>query len=791
MQVTEKPVYLDPTQPIDARVSDLLGRMTLEEKLGQIGCMWSRALMANGEFSEALAEEHLAAGIGQITRVAGATSLLPTASATVINAMQRFLVEKTRLGIPAIIHEESLAGLLSREATCFPQAIGYAASWNPDLITTMADIIRQQMRAIGARQALAPVLDIVRDPRWGRTEETLGEDPYLTGVLGTAYVRGLQGDDLREGVAATGKHFVGYSASEGGMNWAPAHIQARELREIYVHPFEMAIKEAGLATIMNAYHELDGVPCGSSKELLVDLLRGELGFQGAIVSDYFTIENFALYHHTAADFREAARQALEAGMDIELPASVCYGQPLRDALDAGEIDPALVDAAVANMLRLKFQLGLFEYPYVDADTVTAIFDTAEQRAVARRVAQESIVLLKNEGGLLPLDDTPRTIAVIGPSADSIRLLQGDYHYPSHLEHAASQQENNPGDVPAAALPRPDDLDAIQPFYVKMVTLLDGIRQAAAPGTEILHARGCDVTDPATDGFAEAVEIASRADVVIVAVGDKSGLTTDCTTGEAVDRLDITLPGVQQQLVEAVAATGKPVIVVLLNGRPPAIPWIAEHIPAVIEAWLPGEEGGSAVADVIFGKVNPAGRLPVSLPRSVGQIPVFYNHKPSGGRSHWYGDYVDGSTSPLYPFGHGLSYTTFEYANLQISAAEIAPDSGVTVSVDITNTGDRAGDEVVQLYIHDRVASVTRPVKELKAFKRLALQPGETRTVTFSLHTSQLAFYDLAMNLVVEPGEVEIMVGASSDDIRQTGLITIVGAPFQVTRPQYITPVSVR
>ncbi|MBN2470755.1 MAG: glycoside hydrolase family 3 C-terminal domain-containing protein, partial [Anaerolineae bacterium] len=464
---------------------------------------------------------------------------------------------------------------------------------------------------------------------------------------------------------------------------------------------------------------------------------------------------------------------------------------LKDALAAGQVDPALVDAAVANMLRLKFELGLFENPYVDADATTAIFDTPEQRALARRVAQESIVLLKNEGGLLPLDGAPRKIAVIGPSADSIRLLQGDYHYPAHLEHVASQQDYTPGDVPHAALPRPDDLDAIQPYYVRMVTLLEGIRQQAGPGAEILYAKGCDVTAPDTSGIEEAVAIASQSDVVIVAVGGKSGLDHSSTSGEAVDRLDLTLPGVQQQLVEAIAATGKPVVVVLINGRPLAIPWIAANVPAVIEAWLPGEEGGSAVADVIFGKVNPAGRLPMSLPHHVGQIPVFYNHKPSGGRSHWYGDYVDGSVKPLYPFGHGLSYTTFDYANLQVSAAETGANSAFTVSVDITNAGERPGDEVVQLYIHDRVASVTRPVKELKAFKRLSLQPGETRTVSFAMHTSQLAFYDLAMNLVVEPGEIEIMVGASSDDIRQTGLLTITGESFQVTQPQYITPVTVR
>ena len=790
MQLQDKPVYLDSTRSVEDRVTDLLKRMTLDEKLAQIGCYWSRDLMDDSQFSQALARQRIADGIGEITRVAGATALHPEASAAVINALQRFLVEETRLGIPAIVHEESLGGLLSREATCFPQAIGFAATWNPELITEVADVIRQQMLAIGARHALAPVLDIARDPRWGRTEETLGEDPYLVGTLGTAYVRGLQSDDLRSGIAATGKHFLGYGASEGGMNWAPAHIPARELREIYARPFEMAIKEAGIATIMNAYHELDGEPCGSSRALLVNLLRKELGFAGAIVSDYFTIENLVHYHHTAADFGEAARQALEAGMDNELPASVCYGEPLKSAIEAGTVDITLIDAAVANMLRLKFALGLFENPYVVPEAAPEIFDTTAQRALARRTAQESIVLLKNEGDLLPLARYAGKIAVIGPAAHDIRLLQGDYHYPSHLEVMAAPENQEVGAAPTPALPRPDDHAAMEQFYVPMVTVLEGIQQQVKDTVEVVYARGCDITDPATDGFAEAVEAASSADIAIVVVGGKSGLTHECTSGESVDRLELGLPGVQQQLVEAVTATGTHVVVVLINGRPLSIPWIAAHIPAVIEAWLPGEEAGNAIADVIFGGYNPAGRLPISLPRSVGQVPVFYNHKPSGGRSHWYGEYVDGSTSPLYPFGYGLSYTTFDYTNLRLSTPQITAEGTCAISVDITNRGSRAGDEVVQLYGRDLVASVTRPVKELKAFKRLHLQPGETRTVTFTLHASQFAFYGADMALIVEPGEIQIMVGASSEDIRLTETLTVVGETRPVTITQYITPVTV-
>lgn len=785
MQVRERPVYLDPSCALEDRVADLLARMTVEEKLAQIGCVWSSALLEDGRFVEERARQLIPHGIGQITRICGATALSPAQSAAIVNAIQKFLREETRLGIPVLVHEESLAGFMARDATCFPQAIGLAATWEPELIRQMATVIRQQMLAVGARQGLAPVLDVARDPRWGRVEETYGEDPYLIACMGVAYVQGLQGEDLGEGVAATAKHFVGYGFSEGGMNWAPARIPERELREVYVLPFEAAIKEAGVASIMNAYHELDGVPCGASRKLLVDLLREELGFDGLLVTDYFTVDTLRTYHHVASDKAEAARIALEAGMDIELPASDCYGEPLRQALEDGSIDIALVDAAVRNVLRLKFRLSLFEKPYVDTANVTEVFDTAEQRALAHRIAQKSIVLLKNDGDLLPLDKNLSSIAVIGPSADSIRLLQGDYHYPSHLEILFGRRLDG---VPAP-MPGMHAVDQLQ--FVPMVTVLEGIRAKVSENTRVYHAQGCDILGESSAGFAEAVEIARKADVAVVVVGDRSGLTPGCTSGEAIDRATLGLPGVQQQLVEAIHATGTPVIVVLLNGRPLALPWIAEHVPAVIEAWIPGEEGGTAIADVLFGDYNPGGKLPVSLPRTVGQVPVYYGHKPSGGRSNWYGDYIDASAKPLFPFGHGLSYTRFEYTNLSITPAQVDATGEVQISAEVTNSGGREGEEVVQLYVRDVVASVTRPVQELKGFKRIRLAAGETKTVSFRLSMSQLGFYDQDMAFVVEPGEIKVMVGSSAEDIRLTGAFTITGTTTQPTAKAFFSQVQVK
>ena len=758
----------------DERVADLLERMTVDEKLAQLGCVWSTQLVADDAFSPERARELLRHGTGHITRIGASTGLRPAASAAFANAIQRFLVEETRLGIPAIIHEESTAGFTARDATQFPQAIGLASTWNPALIEQVGAVIRAQMLAVGARQTLAPVLDIARDPRWGRTEETYGEDPYLTSRLGVAYVRGVQGDDLARGVVATGKHFLGYGASEGGLNHAPAHLGPRELREVYARPFEAAIREAGLASVMNAYNEIDGLPCGGSRAILDDLLRGELGFDGVVVADYYTTALLCGFHAVAADKGAAGRMALAAGLDVDLPQLDCFGEPLEAEVAAGRVAMALVDRAVRRVLRMKIALGLFERPLVDAAAAPAVYQTPAQRALARRVAQQSIVLLKNDGDLLPLSPSLARIAVIGPAADDVRLLQGDYSYPAHLEiiYRAAAGWRSEGDIAPRA-------DAVAfrpgPYFVPTITPLAGIRAAVGPQTEVRHVAGCAISGDDASGLPAAAAAARAAEVAVVCVGGRSGLMPDCTSGEFRDASDLGLTGVQQQLVEAVVATGTPTVVVLINGRVFALPWIAAQVPAIVEAWLPGEEGGGAVADVLFGAVNPSGRLPISMPRTVGQVPVYYGHKSGGGRSQMLGDYSDGPTTPLYPFGHGLSYTRFTYANLAVAPARATAETPIAVSCAITNDGARAGEEVVQLYVRDVVARVTRPVQQLVGFARVPLEPSATRRVTFRLDPSQLAYFDEAMRFVVEPGEFQVMIGASSADIRLTGGFAIDGA----------------
>jgi beta-glucosidase len=765
MQKTNKAVYTDGTRPVEDRVSDLLSQMTLDEKIAQLGSAWVYEILDGTTFSQTKAKTVLGNGIGQITRIGGASSVDPTSSAKLADTIQSFLVKHTRLGIPAMVHEECCSGYMARNATCFPQIIGVASTWEPELVEQLAGVIRQQMRAVGGHQGLAPVLDVVRDPRWGRCEETFGEDPYLIAAMGTAYIRGLQGKDFKEGVVATGKHFVGYGVSEGGMNFAPAHIGARELHEVFLHPFEAAVKTANLGSIMNAYHELDGIPCGSSPVLLTEILREQWGFEGIVVSDYFAVDMLAYFHHIAKDKQEAAKWGLEAAIDVELPSTDCYGEPLRKAVEDGLIGQDLIDQSVRRMLRMKFMLGLFENPFVGGGSV--VFDTPEQRTLAHQIAQKSIVLLKNEDDFLPLRKDLSSIAVIGPNADSMRNLLGDYAYPAHIE-TLLQQMKEKDDIFRTALP--DKLELAQDS-VSMISVLEAVRRKVSAGTSVHYAKGCDVLDESRDGFAEAVDAARRAAVAVLVVGDKSGLTKDCTCGESRDRATLGLPGIQDELVQAIYETGTPTVVVLTTGRPLAIPWMAEHSPAILEAWLPGEEGANAIADVLFGDYNPGGKLPMSFPKDVGQIPTFYNHKPSGGRTTWNGDYVDMTTKPLYPFGHGLSYTRFDYSTLQIDASS---DDKITVRVDIANTGRRSGDEVVQLYLHDPLSSVTRPVKELKGFKRLTLQPGEKRSVTFQFSVSQLAFYDRNMAYVVEPGTIDVMVGSSSNDIRLTGTFEITG-----------------
>jgi beta-glucosidase len=706
------------------------------------------------------------------------------AAAKAGNQLQKFLVEETRLGIPAILHEESCSGAMILGGTVYPQMIGLASTFQPELAERMTTAIRRQLLAIGARQSLAPVLDVSRDPRWGRTEETFGEDPTLVSHFGMAYVRGLQGYDLAEGVMATAKHFIGHSLSQGGQNCAPVHLGRRELYDVFLAPFQAVIRDAGLASVMNSYPELDGEVVATSRRILTDMLRKELGFEGVVVSDYDAILMIHNYHHAAVDQSTAGRLAIEAGIDVELPTTVCYGDPLKAALEAGELDIETVNTAVRRHLQKKFELGLFDNPYVDEGRVLEVFETPEQRELARKIARQSMILLKNDG-LLPFKKTIKTLAVIGPNADNSRNLLGDYSYEATRElmtllpNADSSFADGNG-------------ESLTKHEIRMITILEGVKAAIWPETKVIFAKGCDNLDADKSGFDEALKIARQADAVVLVLGDRSGLVPNCTTGETRDCADLRLPGVQEELARDILATGKPVAAVLINGRPYAIPWLDESANAILEAWLPGEEGGTAVAEVLFGDANPGGKLPVTFPRHVGQLPIFYNHKPSGMKSHWYGDYVSEKAAPLYPFGHGLSYTTFEYNDLEIKQTQARKAEIVNISLRVTNTGSLRGDEVVQLYICDEVASVPRPMKELKGYTRLTLEPGESKTVSFNLPVDQLAFYDAEIKLVLEPGWILVMAGSSSADIRLTGRFEIVGKrKMPVKERVFVCPVDIR
>jgi beta-glucosidase len=777
-----EPRYLDPSLPIDDRVEDLLDRMTPDEKLAQLGSLWVFEILDGTSVDPAKAAARLGAGIGQITRVAGATNLELPAVAALANEIQRFLVQETRLGIPAIVHEECLHGFLARGAVCYPQSIGMAAAWDPALVQTIAGGIARQMRSAGAHQALSPIFDVARDPRWGRIEETYGEDPYLVAALGTAYVRGLQ-EGGESSVLATGKHMVGHGVPEGGLNRAPAHIGPRELRDVFLLPFEAAVRDAGIRSMMHAYEDVDGVPCVASRELFTATLRDEWGFDGIVVSDYAGIDELATSHALVGDLSAAAVESLEAGIDVELPSTAAYGDPLAEALASGRVDPALVDRSVARVLRVKFELGLFERPYVDPRAV--VVPSAAERALAADAARASMVLVQNDG-TLPLRRDLSAVAVIGPNADSARNLLGDYAHVAHIETLIEMRRGTSG----SGFKAPEDLDLNDDLEGRP-TILDAIRERCSASTDVLFAQGCGVLGGDDEDIERAVAAARGADVAIVVVGEKSGLTEDCTCGETRDRLELTLPGRQEELVAAIAATGTPIVLVLVAGRPLAIEAAAARSAAVLHAWCPGDEGPAAVADVLFGDASPGGKLPVTVPRHVGQIPIHYAHKPSGGRSHWHDDYVDGSHLPLWPFGHGLSYTRFGLGGLELDRRTIDPAGEVAVSVEVENVGGREGDEVVQLYARDVEASVTRPVKELRGFARVRLAAGERRRVTFRLAAEQLAFTGLDGRLVVEPGRVALMVGTSSSDLPCRTEIEIVGETTVVAaRTRYFTAVEV-
>ena len=777
--------YQDPALAVDDRVADLLGRMTVEEKIAQLGSIWAFEIVGDDGLDGRKLDELLGAGLGEITRLAGSTNLQPAEVASTANEIQRYLVERTRLGIPAIVHEECLHGLLAWAAPCFQQAIGAAASFDPELLGEVAATIRRRMLATGARHALGPVLDITRDPRWGRVEETYGEDPYLAATMGMAYIRALQGPILSDGVIATGKHLVGHGMAEGGLNQAPVHVGWRELRDEQLFAFEVAVREASLGSIMPAYCEVDGVPCHASRELLGTILRDEWGFDGIVASDYVGIELIARQHQLTGDLRQAAALALHAGVDLELPRSAAYAEPLARALETGRVHVSLLDATVGRVLRAKFRLGLFENPYVEVPTEVGLGALAdEEKRVGRELARRSLVLVENDG-TLPLIN-PRRIAVIGPSADSARELLGDY---SHLVHIETLLEMRSHDS-AFGFEVTDEVSVGDELAGRR-TILDAIRQRI-DASDVRYARGTGIHGGTDDEIAEAVDAAQAADVALVFLGERSGLTDDATTGEARDRRDLGFFGRQQELLEAVVATKTPVVLVVVSGRPLAIEWAARHCAAVLLAWVPGDEGPDAIVDVLVGDTNPGGKLPVSVPRHVGQVPLHYRHHPSGGRSNWKGDYVDGPTAPLWPFGFGRSYTSFEFSNLRLDRTELPTDGGeVVVTADVTNTGDRPGDEVVQLYVRDPEATVARPVLELRGFCRVGLAPGERRSVSFRLAAEQFAYVGADYRRVVEPGFIRVFVGSSSADLPLTAQFELVGPTVHlVERHRYLTGTTV-
>jgi beta-glucosidase len=794
--------YRDPTLPVSERVQDLLGRMTLQEKAFQlVGLMPIALVGADGVDPERM-REMIGQGLGQVSAPGLIGYKAPPQMAAMTNAIQRFLVEETRLGIPAVVHNEALNGLVAPECPNFPTAIGLAATWDPEGVEQMTDLIRRQMRAVGFHQALSPVMDVARDARWGRVHETYGEDPYLCSAMSVAFTRGLQGEDLTRGAIATGKHFLGYGLSEAGQNMAATQIGNRELYETFARPFEAAIRMAGLGSIMNSYSEIDGIPVGASREILTELLRGVMGFEGVVVSDYFTIQWLETRVGTARSPAHAGAQALAAGLDIELPIPHGYGPALIQAVEEGLAPVEHVDRAVRRVLESKFMLGLFEQPYVDEAAALPPFVDPANEQVSRRLADESMTLLKNEGDLLPLAKGRGTIAVIGPHADTVMTYFPGYTYPAGLTMFASMAQGGAGGgeggmagitelmSPAAmgTLMRemvPVMSGGIEPYVRRQYgseTVTEAVRRVAGAGATVVSARGCGVKDDPS-GLEEAVEVARSADVVILAVGGQGGWLGSGTEGEGGDTADIDLPAVQRQLIRAVTETGTPAAMVLFQGRPYGLAEVVDLVPAILVAYYPGQEGGGAIAATLFGDVNPGGKLPVTLPRHSGQVPIYHYHKLGSGygraESDMHKSYTDMPATPLFPFGHGLSYTTFAYGDLAINPKEVDTGGAVRIACTVTNSGSVAGDEVVQLYLRDREATVTRPVQELAGFKRVSLAPGESRRVTFTVQASQLCFYDRDMRIVVEPGNVDIMVSSSSDDHRLTGEFVLTGEVREV------------
>lgn len=756
-------VYKDPAAPIEKRIDDLMEKMTLEEKIGQLACMlgWEmyskegNKVFASEHFKTSVKEQHIGMLWGTLradpwTKKTLITGLNPALAAEATNALQRYVIENTRLGIPLLLAEECAHGHMAIGTTVFPTSLGQGSTWNPDLIQRMAVAIAAEARLQGAHIGYGPILDISRDPRWSRVEETYGEDPYLIGRMGVAMVRGLQGDNLKSGVnvVSTLKHFTAYGVSEGGRNGGLVNIGNRELFTNFLPPFKEAI-DAGALSVMTAYNSIDGVPCTSNRYLLSDIVKDKWGFNGFIVSDLGSIYGLRTHHRITDSPVVAASLALNAGVDVDLGGED-YGKNLYDALQSGLVDISDIDNAVRRVLDIKFRMGLFENPFVEAARVKNVVKNDIHVELARQVARESLVLLKNEAGLLPIEKSIKSIAVIGPNADNVYNQLGDY-----------------------TAPQADGA---------VITVLRGIREKLSPETIVKYVKGCAIRDTTDINIDEAVEAARNAEIAIVVLGGSSARDfrtdyestgaasvsdekegekiSDMESGEGFDRATLDFLGKQSELLKRVVETGTPVVLVLIQGRPLNLNWAEANVPAILNAWYPGQEGGHAIADVLFGDYNPAGRLPVTIPKSVGQLPLYYNHLKPERKS-----YVEMDALPLYCFGHGLSYTSFEYSDLKVKVNEGEGDIAINISFNLKNTGALDGDEVVQLYIRDMLSSVATPVKQLREFRRVNLKAGEQRMISFEMNAKDVALVNQDLQWVVEPGDFLLMIGASSEDIR--------------------------
>lgn len=812
--------YKNKALPTAQRVEDLLSRMTLEEKAAQLCGDLAASFIVDGKVDRDALREKFPDGHGRFTQYSIVGLVDPVQIAEASNIVQEYFVNETRLGIPVALQTENLCGYPAAGGTLFPSMANLGCTWEPELAEEMSRVIGQESRSVGITSAMSPVIDVSRDPRWGRTYETFGEDPYLVSQFGVNYVRGMQG----QGVSCIAKHFLGYSESQAGLNTAVARINDRELYEVFATPFEAADKEAGLDAVMGNYGEIDGMPVIMNPKIARTLLRDTMGFQGVLTSDGAAVLKLYNYYKLSRTYEEAGLLAKKGGCDTEIPVGAAF-RHLPEYVRSGELDESVLDESVRRVLTIKFNMGLFENPYCDVDKVRQAMNSPEKNALSEKIAGKSLVLLKNDG-VLPLAAGAK-LAVIGPHADNLRYPVSGYTYPAYIEMlraGASGQAtsfNGIADEQAKADQEQGEKKKVVPgpfatMYAMfsdedrsklgdMNTVLremgaQSLQEALAKTHAVRYARGCDIIEKDDSGFAEAVEAAKQSDVVVMALGGNSGWV-NVTGGEGKDRQYLDLPGVQQQLLEAVAAVGKPMVVVLYGPGVFSVNWAAEHCGAILQAFMPGQFAGKAVADVLNGAVNPGGKLTMSIPRSAGQIPLTYNHRigsgyqssgdSGSGSSIFSGGYVDGPADPLYCFGHGLSYTSFQLSDLALSGDEAPTDGVVEVSCKVKNTGPVEGDEVVQLYTSFFGAHVIRPVMELRGFKRVTLAPGEEKSVKFRLNTAQMGYYNEDMDFVVEPGDLTVKVGSSSRDLPLQRKIKLVGKAVNVMgRRAYTCPVEV-